>query len=357
MKKALVFKKLDKNKIRCQVCQRRCLISENQTGFCLTKLNQKGELHTLNYGLIEGLQVDPIEKKPFYHFHPGTMVPSIGSFGCNFRCKQCLNWHCSWGDKASLILKEIKEGKTFPSLESEELIKEIKNKGYQGVAFTYNEPVVWAEYVLDAAKLAKKESLFTVFVSNGSWTKECLDKIGPYLDAANIDLKGFSEKTYLKQGAFFGEIPEMMVSAQKKYNIFLEITTLLIPGINDEPNEIKKMCQWIVKGLGPKTPWHLSRYSPSMAPDKKFQKIPSTPIEKLKKAKAIGKKAGLEFIYIWAPGTDLDGGFYAEGNTYCPQCGSLAVNRSAWEPEIIGVNKKGKCQKCGEDLNIKLGIN
>jgi len=354
MKKALVFKKLSDNKVRCQVCQRRCLIPENQTGFCLTKLNQKGKLYTLNYGLIQGVQVDPIEKKPFYHFHPGKMVPSIGSYGCNFRCKQCLNWPYSWGDKASLILKKIKEGKIFPIFEPEKLIKEIKDKGYEGIAFTYNEPVVWAEYVLDAAKLAKKENLFTVFVTNGSWTKETLDKIGPYLDAANVDLKGFSEKTYAQQGAFFGKIPKMMVYAQKKHKIFLEITTLLIPGINDEPKEIKKMCQWIVKNLGPKTPWHLNRYSPDLAPDEKFQKIPPTSVEELKKVAAIGKKAGLEFVYIWAPGGDLDGGFYAEGSTFCPKCKSLAVNRSAWKPKIICVDKKGKCKKCGEDLRIKI---
>ncbi len=354
MKKALVFKKLAGEKIRCQICQRRCLISEGQTGFCLTKLNQKGELYTLNYGLIQGLQIDPIEKKPFYHFHPGEMVPSIGSYGCNFRCKQCLNWSSSWGDQASQILKEIRQGQVFPILEPEKLIKEIKNKGYQGLAFTYNEPVIWSEYVLEAAKLAKKESFFTVFVTNGSWTKETLDKIGPYLDAANVDLKGFSEKSYRQQGAFFGEIPKMMVYAQKKHKIFLEITTLLIPGINDDPKEIKKICRWIVKDLGPKTPWHLSRYSPDLASDEGFQKIPPTPIEKLKQAKEIGKKAGLEFIYIWAPGTDLNGGFYTEGSTYCPQCGSLAIKRSAWKPEILEVDKKGKCKSCGEDLRIRL---
>jgi pyruvate formate lyase activating enzyme len=347
MKEALVYQKLANNKVRCQVCQRRCLIPEGQTGVCLTKLNLKGELYTLNYGLIQGIQVDPIEKKPFYHFHPGKMVPSIGSYGCNFRCKQCLNWHCSWGDKASLILKKVKDGKTFPIFKPDDLIKEVKNKGYRGIAFTYNEPVVWAEYVLDAGRLA-------VFVTNGSWTKQTLDKIGPYLDAANIDLKGFSVKTYARQGAFFGEIPEMMVYAQEKQKIFLEITTLIIPEINDDPKEIKKMCQWIVKNLGPKTPWHLSRYSPDMAPVEEFQKIPATPIEKLKKAAEIGKKAGLEFVYIWAPGADLNGGFYAKGSTSCPKCNSLAVNRSAWEPEILGVNKKGKCKKCGEDLKIKV---
>lgn len=352
-KQALVYQKLSDNKVRCQVCQRRCLIPEGQTGFCLTKLNQKGKLYALNYGLIQGLQVDPIEKKPFYHFHPGAMVPSLGSYGCNFRCKQCLNWWCSWGEPATSILKEAAQKRPIKILEPEKLIRKIKKAGYRGLAFTYNEPVIWAEYVLEAAKLAKKEGLFTVFVTNGSWTKETLDKIGRYIDAANIDFKGFSVKTYARQGAFFGEIPALAKYAQKKHQIFLEITTLLIPGINDSPKELEKMTRWMVKNLGPKTPWHLSRYSLGRVPDKEFQKIPETSVEQLKKAAQIGQKAGLKFIYIWAPGEDLAGGVYSKGDIICPKCGNVAVSRTYWQPAILGVDKKGHCADCGEDLNIR----
>lgn len=354
MKEALLYQKLAGDKVRCGVCQRKCLIADGQTGFCLTKLNKGGKLYALNYGLIQDVQIDPIEKKPFYHFHPGEMVPSIGSYGCNFRCKQCLNWQCSWGKPATSTLKEIAQGKQYSVLNPKDPIDKIKKSGYKGLAFTYNEPTVWAEYVLDTAKIAKKESLFTVFVTNGSWTKETLDKIGPFIDAANVDLKGFSNKTYARQGAFFGQIPEMIKYAQEKHQIFIEITTLLIPGITDEEKEIKKMAEWIIKDLGPKTPWHLSRYSPELAPDKEFKKIPPTSVEALEKAAKIGEKAGLQFIYIWAPGNDLPSGIYAKGNTVCPKCGSLAIRRTAWKPEIVGVNKEGNCKRCKEDLNIKL---
>jgi len=354
MKKALVYEKLKNNLVRCQVCQRQCLIEDGKTGFCLTKQNQKGKLVSLNYGLIRGVQLDPIEKKPFYHFHPGVWVPSLGSFGCNFRCKQCLNWECSWGEPSTSILEDLALGRQKEALEPKHLIDSLKNRGYSGIAFTYNEPVVWAEFVLDAAKLAKQQGLFTVFVTNGSWTKKTLDKIGPYLDAANIDFKGFSNKTYNKMAAFFGQIPEMTRYAQEKYKIFLEITTLLIPGINDSKEELKEMTKWIVKNLGPKTPWHLSRFDPELAPDKDFQKIQATSVKALDQAAAIGKKSGLKFVYIWAPGQDIEGGLYSQGNTLCPKCGKLAIERSAWQPKLINVDKNGCCLSCQEDLNIKL---
>ena len=354
MTKALVYEKLKNNLVRCQVCQRSCLIPEGKIGFCLTKLNKKEELFSLNYGLIKGVQLDPIEKKPFYHFHPGAWVPSIGSFGCNFRCKQCLNWECSWGEPAQTLLRKIMAGEPAKIIEPEQLISDLKKTGYKSIAFTYNEPVVWAEYVLDAARLAKQKGLFTVFVTNGSWSKKTLDKIGPYIDAANIDFKGFSDKTYNKMGAFFGQIPQMAKYAQEKYNIFIEITTLLIPGINDDKEELKEMTEWMVKNLGPKTPWHLSRFDPELAPDKDFQKIQPTSVKALDKAALIGRKSCLKFVYIWAPGNDIKRGLYSQGNTFCPKCGKLAIERSAWQPKLVNVDKDGCCLSCHEDLNIKL---
>ncbi|MBM3209149.1 AmmeMemoRadiSam system radical SAM enzyme [Candidatus Shapirobacteria bacterium] len=355
MKEVLSYQKLKNELVRCRVCQRRCVIAEGKTGFCLTKINKEGKLYTLNYGLIQGIQVDPIEKKPFYHFYPGAFAPSVGSYGCNFRCKQCLNYWCSWGDQATAVLKEAQE-KNLSSLSPEELISQIRQSGYHGIAFTYNEPVVWAEYVLDTAKLAKKSNFFTLFVTNGSWTKETLDKIGPYIDAANIDFKGFSAQTYAKMGALpagrqghFGEIPEMAKYAQEKYKIFIEITTLLIPGINDDPEELKEMTSWIAKNLSPKTPWHLSQFDPKISPDPEFQKIPFTAVDELEKAAEIGRKAGLEFIYIWAPNSS-----YAKGDTICPKCKTLCVKRSSWTPMIVAVDKEGRCIKCGENLNMKL---
>lgn len=368
MVRALVYQKLSGKKVRCLVCQRKCAIPDQRTGFCLTKINKAGELFSINYGVSQGIQVDPIEKKPFYHFHPGEPVPSLGSYGCNFHCRQCLNWWCSWGEPATSILKSIKNEDQIV-IDPEKLIKKIRAEGYSGIAFTYNEPVVWAEYVLDLAKAAKRNGLFTVFVTNGSWTPETLEKIGSYIDAANIDFKGFSEKTYRSQGGFFGAIPQMAKMAQNKYDIFIEVTTVLIPGVNDNPKELEKMTDWIVKNLGRQTPWHLSRYSPESAPDKNFAKIPPTSVEALKKAASIGRKNGLEFVYVWAPAfatstslgasagkpSNSEDKFYSEGDTYCPSCKNLAVKRYGWKPDLSGVDRHGCCLDCGYDLNIKRG--
>lgn len=337
MQPALLWKKMGQDKVRCLVCQRKCLINEGKLGFCQTRINQKGKLYSLIYGVINhGIQIDPIEKKPFYHFLPGNLVPSIGSLGCNFRCQQCLNFTSSWGAKITTHL---------PTISPADLITQIKKAGYHGIAFTYNEPVIWLEYVLAVAKLAKKADFFALFVTNGSWTKETLAKIGPFIDAANIDFKGFSEKTYSKQGALFKQIPEMAIYAQKKYQIFLEITTLLIPTINDDPRELQSMTDWIVKNLGPKIPWHLSRFDPQLAATNEFQQLPATSVEALQKAKAIGQKSGLKFIYIW-PSENND--------TVCPKCGSIAIRRHLWQPEIVGVDSSGTCRKCHEDLNLVL---
>lgn len=350
---ALLFKKLPGQKVNCQLCQRRCVIASGKTGFCLTRQNIKGKLFSLTYGILTGFQIDPIEKKPLYHFHPGTQVLSIGSYGCNFRCRQCLNWSHSWGEPATSRLKDLAKGSKEKIIPPEKVVEVAKKGKYPGIAFTYNEPLIWLEYVLDCAKLAKKAGLFTVFVTNGSWTKESLTFLAKVIDAANVDVKGATAKSYQKQGAFFGKVLENLVLA-KKLGIFLELTTLVIPGINDSSKELEKIAKWMVKNLGKKTPWHLSRFSPELAPDREFQKISSTPKKTLEKAYQIGKKAGLEFVYIWAPPSSFGEGFFAIGDTVCPKCGAKVVARSGWQPEIKRITKDGKCKKCGEDLNVIL---
>ena len=362
MKQAALYQKFKNKIVRCQVCQRRCFIGEDKVGFCQSRLNKEGKLYTLLYGITNSpIQIDPIEKKPFYHFKPGSLVASIGSFGCNFRCRQCLNWWCSWGEPAMSNLKKFAKIQD-PKLKANslrltaqnpaspsQLVKTIVEAGYQGIAFTYNEPVIWIEFTRDLAALAKKAGLYTVFVTKGSWTKETLDYSGPYLDAANIDFKGFSEKTYQKMGAFFGQIPKMAKYAQEKHQIHLEITTLLIPGINDDPKELEKMTEWIVKYLGPDTPWHLSQFDPEASPDKQFQKIPFTLVEQLQKAAEIGKKTGLNHIYIWAPND-----FYSRGDLICPKCQKVCLKRSGWEPTEIKITKEGRCQFCEYKLKVVL---
>jgi len=340
--------------IRCGVCQRRCTIAPGQTGFCQTRINLEGKLYSTIYGVVANIGLDPVEKKPLYHFYPGTQVLSISTFGCNFRCKQCLNFSHTWGAN-----KELETLCQVPKIEAaehltkpEEIINLAKKYASPGIAFTYNEPTIWLEYVLEVAKLAKKNNLYTVFVTNGSFTTEALKLLGPYIDAMNIDFKGFSDKTYQKFGGFFGQIPEVTSVAVKNYHIHMEITTLLIPTINDDWEEITKMTRWIVDNLGPKTPWHLSRFDPYLAPDPQFQKIPPTPISSLRKAEEIGEKAGLQFIYTWTAGSE-----YFRTDTFCPKCGQLTVERGLWQPKIVGVTKDGRCRKCGEDLNIRINPN
>jgi pyruvate formate lyase activating enzyme len=394
MKRAQLFQVLKNKKIKCLACQRYCQILEGRVGFCNTRLNKKGQLYSLIYGILNGIQVDPIEKKPLYHFYPGTQVLSLGSYGCNYRCKQCLNSHCSWGQPARDILQELKtqseSAKSLKFVKPEEIVELAIRKDCPGIAFTYNEPSIWPEYVYDCAKLAKKKGLYTVFVTNSSWSKESLHYLASVIDAVNIDIKGFYAETYEKMGAFFGEILGITELVVKKYKILTELTTLIIPTINDSTKELTNIAVWIKKKLGPETPWHLSRFDPDLTPDKEFRKLTHTPIKTLKKAYQIGKKAGLKHIYVWAPprssarrapprssarrapprssvrrapprssvrrapAKKWDEDFFSIGNTYCPKCGKLVVERTAWQPEMVGVDKDGKCKFCGEKINLVL---
>lgn len=360
--------KLPQEQVQCLACQRYCQIASGKVGFCQTRLNKNGQLYALTYGILNGIQVDPIEKKPLYHFYPGTSCLSIGSYGCNYRCKQCLNWHCSWGFPSQEILKKLSflssdpgtsRGKPFRDrkIKPEEVVNLAVKKNIPGIAFTYNEPSIWPEYVYDCAKLAKEKGFYTVFVTNGSWSKECLEYLAPVIDACNIDIKGFYPETYQKMGAFFGQILEVTQLVVKKYKIFTELTTLIIPTINDSEKELKTIARWIVKNLGPEIPWHLSRFDPELAPDQQFQKLPTTPIETLKKAYNIGKKAGLYFVYVWAPPKKWTEELFSISDTFCPQCGKLIIKRSGWQPELVGIKKieeKVNCQFCQTKLNLIL---
>jgi len=357
---SLLYKQLGGKKVQCQACQRRCLINDQSLGFCLARQNVGGVLESLLQGQITGIQIDPIEKKPFYHFKPGTEVATIGSWGCNFRCKQCLNYASSWG--ATEVLKNLRSvnERQRTAVAAKEIAQKVVFEGYQGLAFSYNEPAIWVEFAAEVAREFKTlGGQFCVFVTNGSWTKETIDLLTqsltpktqhsvPLIDAANIDLKGFREETYRRQGAFLGEIPEMAVYAQKK-GIFLELTTLLIPGINDDPAEIRDLTRWIVKNLGPDTPWHLSQFEPQLAPDPEFEQIPQTPPEMLERAAGIGKKAGLHHIYIWAPASNC-----ARSDTFCPNCQRTVIKRLGWEPVEIHLREDGICEYCGYKLNVKL---
>ena len=341
LKEALLYQKLPGKKVRCNVCQRRCLIAEGKWGYCQTRVNQKGLLYTTIYGVVSSVNLDPIEKKPVFHFKPGSNCLSLGTYGCNFRCKFCQNWQIAYTNVASLNL----DGQKL--LSPQEAIKMALKSNAQGIAITYNEPAIWLEYSLDVFKLAKKENLYTVWVTNGYATKETIDLIAPYLDVYRVDLKSFDDRFYQK----LINVPQAKpIFATTKYlhqqypQIHIECVTNIIPSWNDKPQNLTSIAKWIKENLGPKTPWHVTRFYP----DAELNNVPPTPPATLFKAREIGLKQGLKFVYIGNMPVEK------ENDTYCPKCGNLAIRRTGYLTEILGVDKEGHCPDCGEDLNLKI---
>lgn len=290
MKEALFYDKIEGKKVHCRLCPWECVIADGKLGVCGVRKNEDGTLYSLIYGVVSSIAMDPIEKKPLYHFHPGSKVFSVGSFGCNFKCGFCQNYQIAHVNMA-------KEKPMGEQLCPEDLIKLAQEKNCQGIAFTYNEPTIWMEYVLDSAKLAKKAGLYTVFVTNGYITPEALDLIGPYLDAYAVDIKSFSDGFYKKIcGALKGLTPvlEGCLYAKKKWDMHIEIATLVVPALNDQMDELKLLAEWIVHNLGKDIPWHISRFFPHL----NYQHLPMTPIETLKQAYQIGKEVELKHVYI-----------------------------------------------------------
>jgi len=296
MHEALLYKKLSDlpagkagNRVRCQVCNHRCLILNGKRGICGVRENRKGKLYSLVYGKIIAEHIDPIEKKPLYHFMPGSFSLSIATIGCNFKCLHCQNADISQISKekpedVKILGEEVKPQK---------IIQDALENKCPSISYTYTEPTIFLEFALDCMKLAKEEGLRNVWVSNGYMTKETLDLITPYLDAVNIDLKAFSEEFYQQVcGAQLKPVLENLIEIKKR-RIWLEIATLIIPGKNDSEKELKQIAEFIKNELGDDTPWHVSRFFPHH----KMQDVPPTPIEKIYAAVEIGKKAGLKYVY------------------------------------------------------------
>lgn len=286
MKECALYKK-EGNNIMCLACCHECLIGEGKTGICGVRKNIKGTLHLLVYGRISAEHADPIEKKPLYRFLPGTKAYSIGTVGCNFKCDWCQNFDISQVSKEGIIFGQERS--------AEQIVNEALKTGCKSIAYTYNEPAIWVEYVKDIAKTARKNNLRNVLVTNGYFTKKSLQYLRGFIDAANVDLKSFNEETYKRFcGAKLKPVLECIEEMQKQ-GIHLEITTLVIPGVNDSELELKKTARFIFK-LDNKgnIPWHLSRFFPMY----KMKEQHFTPIETLKKAYEIGKKAGLKYVYL-----------------------------------------------------------
>ncbi|MBI4999328.1 AmmeMemoRadiSam system radical SAM enzyme, partial [Candidatus Gottesmanbacteria bacterium] len=310
LKEAILYRKLKDNSVRCHLCSHRCLIPDGKRGLCSVRENHKGRLYSLVYGLAIAANVDPIEKKPLFHFQPGSLSFSIATAGCNFRCQFCQNWDISQISKG---LQGQIIGKKLPP---EEIVKKALETDCRSIAYTYTEPTIFFEYAYDTAKLAKKKGLANVFVTNGYQTPETIKEMAKFVDAANIDLKSFSDEFYQKIcGARLAPVLEA-IKLMYKAGIWLEITTLVVPGQNDSEKELNQIAKFIAK-VDKNIPWHISRFHPEY----KMLDAEPTPIETLEKAYQIGKKAGLNYVYLGNVITET------RENTYCPKCENLAIKR------------------------------
>jgi pyruvate formate lyase activating enzyme len=280
MKEALFYEAKDNSRVQCKLCPHNCLIAEDKTGICGVRKNQKGKLYTLIYEQATSVALDPIEKKPLYQFHPGEFILSVGTKGCNLSCLFCQNWHIS--KDLTAPLQEIT---------SEFLIKRAKQLGSFGIAYTYNEPFIWYEFVLDTAELAKKQGLSNVLVTNGYVNSEPLEKILPLIDAMNIDIKSIEDKFYRDTCAGTLE-PVLEMIKKSNDHCHIELTNLVIPTLNDSEENFKKLVDWIYENLGDSIPLHFSRYFPCYKMD-----LPATPIATLRKAEQIAKEK-LKFVYL-----------------------------------------------------------
>jgi len=314
-------------KVHCYLCPRHCHIGEGQAGFCFIRANQGGRLYSLGYAHPAALQIDPVEKKPLNHFLPGTRVFSMGTAGCNMGCFFCQNW-----DISKSRADQVRSSHVPP----EDVVALAIDNGCPSIAFTYNEPTIWGEYVIDICRVAREYGLKTVMVSNGYITREAFHDVYDHIDAANIDLKAFTE-------SFYGRITlthlqpvlDTLQWLKNETNVWFEITNLMIPGLNDAPSETRALVDWVLEHLGPDVPLHFTAFHP----DFKLRDRAATPPETLHAARAIALEAGLHYVY--------EGNIYSDGgNTSCPSCKTLLIRRS-WHDVRKNSLKNGCCPNCG----------
>ncbi len=323
-----LYDKLKENNVRCNVCRRRCTIPNGSAGFCMTRENRNGALYSTIYGEVSSLSINPIEKKPVYHFYPGSRWLSVGSVGCNFRCPGCQNWSISQWKGGPMYTQYISP---------ERLAREAEAVGCKGISWTFNEPTLWLEYTLDSAKLAKACGLYTNYVTNGFITEEAFDMIAPFLDVYRVDIKGFSDETYLKVTGIKG-FEGILRNAKraKEHGMHVEIVTNIIPGLNDDAAELLGLASWIKEKLGPDTPWHVTGFHPHH----ELVHLKPTPLATLERAWSLGKEVGLHYVYLGnVPGHEKE-------NTFCHSCGRLLIERDIFDV-IKDDIKAGHCPECG----------
>lgn len=327
-KEAMLYDQQPGGRVRCNVCSHFCTIPDGKRGICQARENRAQTLYTLVYGKTIAQQVDPIEKKPLFHFYPGSSAYSIGTPGCNFRCRWCQNWLISQMPRHG----DITGGEvTTPA----EIVANAQRHRCRSIAYTYTEPTIFFEYAHETARLAREVGIANVFVTNGYMSLEALDTIHPLLDAANVDLKSFRDDTYRKYvGGRLQPVLDTM-KAMKRLGVWLEVTMLVIPGINDSVPELHDAARFIAEELGPDTPWHISRFFPGY----EMIDVPPTPVSTLRRAEEIGREAGLHFVYL--------GNVGEEANTSCRVCGQLLIRRSPHETMDNRVGPESRCPSCG----------
>lgn len=357
MKLAELYQKEKNNLVRCLACSWYCRIYPRQVGICGTRYNQKGKLYSLVYGKAIGLHLDPVEKKPLYHFYPGERLLSFGTVGCNFGCLFCQNWEMSQINKFQIPnsnnqanskfqfskrLKNINQiiNQISTMISPKKIVEMAVKEGAVGIAYTYNEPAIFVEFAHDCMILAKKRGLKNVFVSNGFESEETFDYIKDYLDTINIDLKSFRSNFYQK--ICLAKIEPVIKNIKRYYQagIETEVTTLIITGENDSKEELQSIAKFLLS-ISPDIPWHISAFYPAY----KMLDLPPTPVKKLIEAHKLGKKVGLKYIYV--------GNVYdpLRSSTFCPKCHKLLIERVGYQTRIVGLEaKKGICQSCGEKI-------
>lgn len=328
---ARLYDRLADQRVQCQLCVHRCRIAEGKRGICSVRENREGTLYTLVYGVPVSQHVDPIEKKPLAHFYPGTTSYSIATVGCNF--------HCEWCQNASISQLPRDEGQIVGRRASlQAIVSSAKRAGCQSIAYTYTEPTVFFEYAYDTSRLARQKGLANVFVTNGYMTAgpgEMLETFDPYLDAANVDLKAFRDETYRRYaGARLQPVLDSL-KKMKALGIWVEVTTLVVPGVNDDEEELRDVAQFMVQELGPETPWHVSRFHPWH----RMRSSPPTSVATLRRALEIGKEEGLRYIFV--------GNVPGEANTDCHACGQLLIRRSGYRILDNRVSADQTCPSCG----------
>ena len=320
--------RLEDGRIQCDLCPRFCKLHEGKRGLCFVRANQNSQVVLTTYGRSSGFCVDPIEKKPLNHFLPGTPVLSFGTAGCNLTCKFCQNWDISKSREMDTLADEASP---------EKIAKVAKELGCRSVAYTYNDPVIFMEYAIDVARECRKHNIRSVAVTAGYLTEEPRREFFEYMDAVNIDLKGFTEEFYVKIcGGHLQPVLDTLKYVKHETDVWLEITTLLIPGLNDSDQELEEMAQWVVENLGPDVPWHFIAFYPAW----KMQDVPPTPESTLTKAREIAMKAGMRYVYT---GNISD---EAGGSTYCHQCGNKLIGRNAYLITEWNLTGDNLCKAC-----------